>query len=68
LKHLKEFPEYKRISLYVKIEDRVFPVKFDYTFTNNGVRIGLNDRMKDYILSDNELNKEDFIKDFIEKV
>jgi hypothetical protein len=24
--------------------------------------------MKDYILSDNELNKEDFIKDFIEKV
>lgn len=68
LKHVKGFPEYKKISLYIKIEDRVFPVKFDYTFTNNGVRIGLNDRMKDYILSDNELNKEDFIKDFIEKV
>jgi hypothetical protein len=65
---VKEFPEYKKISLYIKIEDRVFPVKFDYTFTNNGVRIELNDRMKDYILSDNELNKEDFIKDFIEKV
>ena len=68
LKHVKEFPEYKRISLYVKIEDRVFPVKFDYTFIENGVRIGLNDRKKDYILSDNELSREDFINNFIEKV
>ena len=68
LKHVNEFPEYKRVSLYVKIEDRVFPVKFDYTFTDNGVRIGLNDRKKDYILSDNELNREDFINNFIEKV
>lgn len=68
LKHVNKFPEYKRISLYVKIEDRVFPVKFDYTFTDNGVRIGLNDRMKDYILNNNELSKEDFINNFIEKV
>ena len=54
--------------MYVKIEDRVFPVKFDYTFIENGVRIGLNDRKKDYILSDNELSREDFINNFIEKV
>lgn len=68
LKHVNEFPEYKRISLYVKIEDRVFPVKFDYNFNENGVKIWLNDRMKEYILSDNKLDKEDFIKNFIEKV
>lgn len=68
LKHVDEFPEYKKISLYVKIDDRVFPVKFDYTFSDNGVRIGLDDRKKDYILSDNELSKEDFIKNFMEKI
>lgn len=68
LKHVKEFPEYKRISLYVKIEDRVFPVKFDYTFNDNGIRIVLNDRNKEYILSDNELSKEDFINNFMRKV
>ena len=68
LKHVNKFPEYKRISLYVKIEDRVFPVKFDYTFNDNGIRIGLNDRNKEYILSDNELSKEDFINNFMRKV
>jgi len=68
LQHVKEFPEYKRISLYVKIEDRVFPVKFDYIFTENGVKIGLNDKYKEYILSDNELDREDFIKNFMKKV
>jgi hypothetical protein len=46
----------------------VFPVKFDYTFNDNGIRIGLNDRNKEYILSDNELSKEDFINNFMRKV
>jgi hypothetical protein len=68
LRHVNEFPEYKQISLYVKIENRVFPVKFDYIFTDNWVKIGLNGKWKDYILSDNELSREDFIKNYMEKV
>jgi hypothetical protein len=68
LEHVKEFPEYRRISLYVKIDDRVFPVKFDYIFTDKGVKIGLNDKYKEYILSSNELDKEDFIENFMENV
>jgi hypothetical protein len=54
--------------LYIKIEDRVFPVRFDYVFTNNSVRIGLNDKWKEYILDDNELSREDFIKNFMKKI
>lgn len=68
LRHVNEFPENKQISLYVKIENRVFPVKFDYIFTDNWVKIGLNGKWKDYILSDNELSREDFIKNFMKKV
>ena len=68
LEHVKKFPEYKRISLYVKIDDRVFPVKFDYIFTDKWVKIGLDDKYKEYILSNNELDKEDFIKNFMENV
>ena len=68
LKHVNEFPEYKRISLYVKIEDRVFPVKFDYIFTNKSVKVGLNEKWKEYILDDNDLNRENFMKNFMEKI
>jgi len=68
LNHVNEFPEYKRISLYVKLDDRVFPVKFDYDFNENGVKIWLNDRKKDYILSDNELDRENFIKEFMGRI
>ena len=66
MKHVNEFPEYKRISLYVKIEDRVFPVKFDYIFTNKSVKIGLNEKWKEYILADNDLSRENFMSNFIE--
>ena len=68
LKHVEEFPEYKRISLYVKIEDSVYPVKFDYIFTDKGVKISSYEKWKEYILNDNELNKEDFIKNFTENI
>jgi hypothetical protein len=65
---VNEFPEYKRISLYVKIEDRVFPVKFDYIFTNKSVKIGLNEKWKEYILADNDLSRENFMRNFMEKI
>jgi hypothetical protein len=34
INHVEEFPEFKKIALYVKIEDRVDPVKFVYIFTD----------------------------------
>lgn len=66
--HVEGFPEFKKIALYVKIEDRVDPVKFVYIFTDTWVQIWLNDRWYEYVLKDNKLSRKDFIKKFIEKI
>ena len=67
LEHMKIFPEEKTISLYIKVEDRVDPVKFNFIFTDTGVQVGVNGRWYDYILRDNNLSKKDFIRNFIKK-
>lgn len=68
LEHVENFPGNKKVSLYVKIEDRVEPVKFDFVFTDTWVQIGVNNRWYDYILRDNNLSKKDFIRNFIKKI
>ena len=66
--HVEEFPEYKKIALYVKMEDRVEPVKFLYNFTDTWVQIWVNNRWHDYVLKDNKLSRKDFIKNFMKKI
>ena len=66
--HVEEFPWYKKIALYVKVEDRVDPVKFVYIFTDTWVQIWVNDRWYDYVLKDNKLGRKDFIKNFMKKI
>jgi hypothetical protein len=68
LEHMKMFPGEKTISLYIKVEDRVDPVKFNFIFTDTGVQVGVNGRWYDYILRDNNLSKKDFIRNFIKKI
>lgn len=68
LEHVEKFPENKKVSLYVKFEDRLEPVKFDFVFTDVWVQIGINDGWHEYILKDNKLGKKDFIKKFIKKI
>lgn len=68
INHVENFPGCKKIALYVKIEDRVDPVKFVYIFTDTWIQIWVNDRWYEYILKDNKLSKKDFIKKFIEKI
>ena len=66
--HVEEFPEYKKIALYVKMEDRVEPVKFLYNFTDTWVQIWVNNRWHDYVLKDNKVSRKDFIKNFMKKI
>ena len=66
--HVEEFPEYKKIALYVKMEDRVEPVKFLYNFTDTWVQIWVNNRWHDYVLKDNKLSRKHFIKNFMKKI